>query len=305
MIELKVTYKERIDKYISTHTEISRNDIKQLIEQRAVYVNGNNVIKPKYIVREGQDIKIVKLLDKEIKLEPQQMDIDIIYEDEHLFVINKPSGLIVHPAPGHLDQTLVNGLLYHFKNNLSNENGLLRPGIVHRIDKDTSGLLIIAKNNEIHKLLSDNFKTHDISREYVAIVDGVLEDKKLKLDLPIGRDVKNRQMMCVTNNNSKHAITHVEMLNTFYVDGLPKTLVKCTLETGRTHQIRVHLAYIKNPVYGDPVYGKKVDDFNQRLHAYKLSFVHPITQEKIVLFAQPPKEFDVADYDYSQLFIKE
>ncbi|UUM19976.1 MULTISPECIES: RluA family pseudouridine synthase [unclassified Mycoplasma] len=302
MIFLKVEYKERIDKYICDHTEISRNDIKELIQQRAVYVNQSNVIKPKYIVRPGQEIKIVKLLEKEIKLEPQKMDIDIVYEDEHLFVINKPSGLIVHPAPGHLNQTLVNGLLYHFKNNLSNANGLLRPGIVHRIDKDTSGLLIIAKNNQIHKLLSDHFKKHDISREYVAIIDGILEDRKLKLNLPIGRNVKNRQLMCVTNNNAKEAITHVEMLNTFYIDNMPKTLVKCTLETGRTHQIRVHLAYIKNPVYGDPLYGKKVDDFNQRLHAYKLSFIHPITKEKIVLYAKPPKEFDIADFDFNQLF---
>ncbi|VEU74522.1 ribosomal large subunit pseudouridine synthase D [Mycoplasmopsis citelli] len=302
MIALKVQYKERIDKYISDHSDISRNDIKALIEQRAVYVNGNNVIKPKYIVREGQDIKIVKLLDKEIHLEPQKMDIDIVYEDEHLFVINKPSGLIVHPAPGHVNQTLVNGLLYHFKNNLSNENGLLRPGIVHRIDKDTSGLLIIAKNNHIHKLLSDHFKNHDISREYVAIVDGILEDKRLKLDLPIGRNVKNRQIMAVTNQNSKNAITHVETLTSFYIDNFPKTLVKCKLETGRTHQIRVHLSYIKNPVYGDPIYGKKVDDFNQRLHAYKLSFTHPITSEQIVLYAKPPKEFDVADFDFMQLF---
>lgn len=229
------------------------------------------------------------------------MDLNIVYEDEYLCVINKPSGLIVHPAPGHYDNTLVNGLLYHFKNNLSNENGLLRPGIVHRIDKDTSGLLIIAKTNEVHNILSKNFKNHDISREYIAIVDGILEDKKLKLDLPIGRDVKNRQMMSVTNQNSKHAITNVELLNTFYLDGYPKSLVKCVLETGRTHQIRVHLAYIKNPVYGDPIYGKKVDDFNQRLHAYKLTFLHPINNKKIVLFAEPPKEFEIANFKFQEL----
>ncbi|WP_036464958.1 RluA family pseudouridine synthase [Mycoplasmopsis sturni] len=301
MIKLKVEYKERIDKYIADNSEISRNDIKQLIEQRAVFVNGTNVIKPKYIVREGQEIEVIKLLDKEIKLEPQKMDLNIVYEDEYLCVINKPSGLIVHPAPGHYDNTLVNGLLYHFKNNLSNENGLLRPGIVHRIDKDTSGLLIIAKTNEVHNILSKNFKNHDISREYIAIVDGILEDKKLKLDLPIGRDVKNRQMMSVTNQNSKHAITNVELLNTFYLDGYPKSLVKCVLETGRTHQIRVHLAYIKNPVYGDPIYGKKVDDFNQRLHAYKLTFLHPINNKKIVLFAEPPKEFEIANFKFQEL----
>ncbi|WP_025755427.1 RluA family pseudouridine synthase [Mycoplasmopsis cricetuli] len=301
MISLEVKYKERIDKYISNNSQITRNDIKALIEQRAVFVNGTNVIKPKYIVREGQLIEIVKLLDKEIKIHPQKIDLNIVYEDEYLFVIDKPSGLIVHPAPGHYDNTLVNGLLYHFKNNLSNENGLLRPGIVHRIDKDTSGLLIIAKNNEIHKLLAEDFKKHQINREYLAIIDGILEDKKIKLDLPIGRDLKNRQMMTITNNNSKPAITYVENLKTFYIDKLPKSLVKCSLETGRTHQIRVHLAYIKNPVYGDPVYGKKVDDFNQRLHAYKLSFIHPINKQKIILYSKIPKQFEICNFNFEQL----
>lgn len=301
MIELEVKYKERIDKYIANNTDLSRSDIKQLIEQRAVYINETNVIKPKYIVREGQIIKIVKLLDKEIKIEPQEMELNIVYQDEHLIVLNKPSGLIVHPAPGHYEKTLVNGLLYHFKNNLSNENGLLRPGIVHRIDKDTSGLLLVAKTNEAHKKLAEKFVTHDIKRSYVAIVDGVLTDKKLKLNLPIGRDVKDRQKMTITHQNSKEAITHVELLKTFYIDKMPKSLVKCELETGRTHQIRVHMAYVKNPVYGDEVYGKKVDDFGQRLHAYKLDFIHPFTGEQMTFYAMPPAEFNVSGFDFSEL----
>lgn len=301
MIKLEVTYKERIDKYISNNTEISRNDIKSLIEQRAVFVNGTNVIKPKYIVREGQIIEIVKLLDKETDVKPKEMEINVIYEDDDLLVIDKPSDLVVHPAPGHTNDTLVNGLLYHFKNNLSNENGLLRPGIVHRIDKDTSGLLMIAKNNEIHKILTDEFKQHNIKRSYVAICEGVLNSNKIKLNLPIGRDPKNRQQMTVTSVNSKEAITHIELLKTFYYENKPLSLVKCELETGRTHQIRVHLAYIKNPVYGDPVYGNAVDDFNQRLHAYKLEFIHPITQKHIILYSNPPIQFNISEYNFEQL----
>ncbi|QZE12598.1 RluA family pseudouridine synthase [Mycoplasma sp. Ms02] len=302
MIKLKVEYKERIDKYISNHTELSRSDIKQLIEQRAVFINGTNVIKPKYIVREGQEIEIVKLLDKEIHIEPQKMDINVIFEDEHIIIIDKPSGMVVHPSPGHYENTLVNGLLYHFKNNLSNENGLMRPGIVHRIDKDTSGLLIVAKTNEVHQKLSDMFKEHAVNRKYVAIVDGVLSANKLKINLPIGRSEKNRQIMAVTNVNSKHAVSHFELLKTFYLDNLPKTLIKCQLETGRTHQIRVHAAYIKNPIYGDPIYNKEVDAFGQRLHAYELEFTHPMTNEKMIFHSKPPVEFAVSEFDFNTLF---
>ncbi|WP_044888969.1 RluA family pseudouridine synthase [Mycoplasmopsis glycophila] len=304
MIELIVKYKDRIDKYVSNNTEISRNDIQQLIEENVVSVDGMIINKPKFQVREGQLIKIERVIDKEIKIEPQEMELNIVYEDEHLCVIDKPTGLIVHPAPGHYEKTLVNGLLYHFKNNLSNENGLLRPGIVHRIDKDTSGLLIIAKNNESHKLLAEMFAEHKIQRSYVAICDGIIEDKKLKLDLPIGRNPKDRQKMAVTNQNSKHAITYVTLLNTFYLDNLPKSLIKCELETGRTHQIRVHLAYIKNPIYGDPIYNKYVDEQGQRLHAYKLTFLHPLLNKRITLYSKPPKDFDVANFDFDQ-FIAE
>ncbi|EFF41205.1 RluA family pseudouridine synthase [Mycoplasmopsis alligatoris] len=305
MIKLEVTYKERIDKYISNNSEISRNDIKSLIEQKAVLVNDIVVNKPKFSVNEGQVITILKLIDKEIKIEAQNIDLDIAYEDEYLLVLKKPSGMVVHPAPGHHENTLVNALLYHFKNNLSNENGLLRPGIVHRIDKDTSGLLLIAKNNEVHKILAEGFATKTINRKYVAICDGILKSPKLKLDLPIGRDIKNRQLMAITNANSKSAVTHLELLKSFYYENQPKSLVKATLETGRTHQIRVHCAYIKNPVFGDPVYGRKVDDFNQRLHAYKLEFNHPITNKKIVIYSAPPAEFGICDYDFQDFINKE
>ncbi|WP_322901393.1 RluA family pseudouridine synthase [Mycoplasmopsis felis] len=305
MLELKVQYTERIDKYISNHSEISRNDIKQLIEERVVLVDDVLVNKPKFTVREGQIIKVLQVLNKEIKIEPEKMDLDIIYDDEYLCVIHKPSGMVVHPAAGHTNNTLANGLLYHFKNNLSDKNGLLRPGIVHRIDKDTSGLLVIAKNNQVHQLLSEKFSTHDINRKYLAICDGIIEDKKLLLNLPIGRSTSDRQIMTVTNINSKKAITHVTLLDTFYINNEPKSLVKCELETGRTHQIRVHLKYIGNPVYGDPMYGKKVDEFGQRLHAYMLEFEHPITRESLKFYCKPPKEFDVFNNFNFDEFIKQ
>ncbi|MEA4206444.1 RluA family pseudouridine synthase [Mycoplasma sp. 1199] len=304
MIELVVKYPERIDKYISNNTEISRNDIKQLIDERVVTVDDVLVNKPKFMVREGQVIKISRVLDKEIKVVPKQMDLDIVYDDEYLCVINKPTGMTVHPAPGHYEDTLVNGLLYHFKNNLSDQNGLLRPGIVHRIDKDTSGLLVIAKTNEVHNKLSELFATHEIKRSYLAICDGVLESKKLKLVLPIGRNAKDRLKMEVTDINAKPATTHVTLLKTFYIDNLPKSLVKCELETGRTHQIRVHMAYIKNPIYGDPVYNKYVDENGQRLHAYKLELHHPMTGKEMVFYSKPPHDFDVADFNFDE-FIKE
>ncbi|AKF41393.1 ribosomal large subunit pseudouridine synthase D [Mycoplasmopsis canis UFG4] len=303
MVELIVKYKDRIDKYISNNSEISRNDIKALIEEGAVYVDQMQVNKPKFEVRENQVIKIVKLIDKELKIEPEKMDLNIVYDDEFICIIDKPSGLVVHPSPGHSSGTLVNGLLYHFKNNLSNENGLLRPGIVHRIDKDTSGLLVIAKNNEVHNLLAQKFAEHDINRKYIAICDGILEDKKMRLKLPIGRNSQDRQKMAVTNLNSKEAITNVTLLKSFYINNQPKSLIKCELETGRTHQIRVHMQYIGNPIYGDPMYNKNIDEFGQRLHAYKLEFEHPITKKQMEFYSMPSKEFEVADFDFKE-FLK-
>ncbi|TDV24499.1 ribosomal large subunit pseudouridine synthase D [Mycoplasmopsis mustelae] len=304
MIYLIVEYQERIDKYIANNSEISRNDIKELIDQRVVYVDGVLVNKSKFMVREGQHIKILKVLDKTLHVEPEEMQLDIVYDDEYLSVINKPSGLVVHPSPGHISGTLVNGLLYHFKNNLSDKNGLLRPGIVHRIDKDTSGLLIIAKNNQIHQLLSEKFVTHQINRKYLAICDGIIENKKMLLNLPIGRSNIDRQKMTITNINSKPAITHINLLKTFYIDSMPKSLVQCELETGRTHQIRVHLKYIGNPVYGDPVYGKAIDDNGQRLHAYKLEFEHPITKQYLEFYSKPGDKFRVAEFNFEK-FIQE
>lgn len=305
MLEIEVLYKERIDKYISNNTEITRNDIQTLIKENAVLVNDKVVMKANFIVNEGQKIKILKLIEKQVmNIKPEKMELNIAYEDQDLIVIDKPKNLVVHPAPGHFEHTLINGLVERYST-LSDLNGVLRPGIVHRIDKDTTGLLIVAKNNKTHKLLSDMLKEHQIQRNYLAIVKGSFKDKKMKIILPIGRDEKNRQKMMVTHNNSKEAITNVEVLNEFYKDGEILTLVKCILETGRTHQIRVHLSYIKHPVYGDPIYGSFVDDFNQYLHAYNLSFVHPINNQSINLYSLPPKEFAISNFDFQDFITKE
>ena len=275
MIKIIANYSDRIDKYIANNVpEISRNDIQELIKQGMVLVEGTRINKTKFIVAEGKEITILKVLEKKLTdVKEQNLKLDIVFENDDYLIINKPSGLVVHPAPGHYDQTLVNGLLYHFKNNLSDVNGLLRLGIVHRIDKDTSGLLIIAKNNATHNYLASLLKEHKIERIYYAICDGKLEDKIINIDLPIGRDKKNRQKFCVTNENAKEAYTTVYPIKYLVIDGKEKTLVKCKLKTGRTHQVRVHLAYIGHPIYGDPIYNKKIDDFNQRLHAKELIFI--------------------------------
>ncbi|MBN4089543.1 RluA family pseudouridine synthase [Mycoplasma enhydrae] len=273
MVKLIATYSDRIDKYITNNSSITRNDIQELIAQGAVFVNGKKINKNKYIVNENDEIEIIKVIEKQTNVVAQNIDIEIIYENEDYLIVNKPSGMTVHPAPGHYDNTLVNALMYHFKNNLSNVNGLLRLGIIHRIDKDTSGLLIVAKNNATHNYFASLLKEHKIDRTYVAIVDGKIVNKKMHIDLPIGRDQKNRQKFSVTQQNSKNAYTMIEVIKHFKIGNDIKTLVKCNLKTGRTHQIRVHLNYIKHPVYGDPIYNKKIDGFNQRLHAMQLDFV--------------------------------
>ncbi|MGZ9413484.1 RluA family pseudouridine synthase [Mycoplasma sp. Z386] len=292
---LEVKYKERIDKYISYNSDISRNDAKELILGKNVYINDEIlVLKPNFIVFENQKIYIKEIPVKEINVEPEKMDLNIIYEDDDLIVINKPTGMVVHPAPGNLKGTLVNGLLYYFNNNLSNINGQMRPGILHRIDKDTSGLLIVAKNNKSHSFLAEQLKNHLIKRKYKAIVEGFISNEIMHINLPIGRDPLHRQKMTVIKQNSKEAITHVFLEKLFTYNQKNFSLIRCELETGRTHQIRVHMAYIKNPVYGDPLYGKKVDEFNQRLHAYEIEFTHP-NGKKMIFNAPLPKEFEISN----------
>ena len=286
---IKVDEKERIDKYIASNSDFSRTDAKRLIEGHAIFVDGIAIRKPKFIVNPGNEILITEIIRKEINAIAEDIPIDVVFEDDDIIIVNKKSGMVVHPAPGHHSGTLVNALLYRFKN-LSDINGKIRPGIVHRIDKDTSGLLVVAKNNEAHKFLAEQIKNHDVERTYLAWVKGRLETKVTHVKLPIGRDPKHRQRMAVQKQNSKQAITHI------YSEKIldKKTLVRCELETGRTHQIRVHLAYLNHPIIGDPLYGRKIDDFGQRLHAYKLKLVHPATKEKMEFKVDPPKEFNIS-----------
>jgi len=278
----------RIDKYLSDSLEYSREFIQKLISNELVKVNGK-VVKASYKLRSNDEIEVFdEDLIEENNIDPVKMDLNIVYEDEDVMVINKPSGLVVHPGSGNYNNTLVNGLMYYTKN-LSDIGGDARPGIVHRIDKDTSGLLLVAKSNKAHEILADDFKNKLVKREYIALLNGVFKNGSATIDAPIGRDKINREKMTVTEENSKHAITHMKVIKRY--DNY--TLVSCILDTGRTHQIRVHMAYIGYPVHNDPVYSKdNATSFGQFLHSYKMSFIHPITKIKMEFQAPLPKEFE-------------
>ena len=278
---------ERLDKYLANNTEHSRSTIIKMLDNGFIKVNGK-IEKASYKVRVNDCIDIEDGFVEETDIVPVKMDINIVYEDDDLIVVDKPSGLVVHPGSGNYDNTLVNGLM-HYTNSLSDINGEERPGIVHRIDKDTSGLLVIAKNNKSHAILSEYFKKHDnIKREYIALICGNFPHDSATIDAPIGRDPKDRKKMTVTATNSKEAITHLKVLKK-YKD---YTLVSLILETGRTHQIRVHMNYIGYPVYNDPVYNtKKCTEFGQFLHSYKMDFIHPITNKEMHFESPIPEEF--------------
>ena len=276
----------RIDKYLASKLDYSREYIGKLIDAKLVFVYDKGV-KASYKVSLNDEIVVY---DEKLKVEedilPVKMDLDIVYEDEYLMVINKPSGLVVHPGNGNYNNTLVNGLMYYTKN-LSNIGGEFRPGIVHRIDKDTSGLLLIAKTNLVHEILADDFKNKRIKREYIALLDGVFMQGSATIDAPIGRDKNNREKMAVIEDG-KHAVTHMKVLKRYDKN----TLVSCVLETGRTHQIRVHMAYIGYPIHNDPVYSKKeATSFGQFLHSYKMNFIHPITKKEMEFVCPLPKYF--------------
>lgn len=287
-MKIEVTIEnERLDKYLASNTEHSRSLIMKMLDNDYITVNGK-IEKASYKVKIGDEIVIKDGFVTETDVVPEKMDIDIVYEDDDLMVINKPSGLVVHPGSGNRSNTLVNGLLYYTKE-LSDVNGEERPGIVHRIDKDTSGLLLVAKNNKTHALMSDYFKDHkNIKREYIALICGNFPHDSATIDAPIGRDPKDRKKMAVIADNSKDAITHMKVIKK-YKD---YTLVSCILETGRTHQIRVHMNYIGYPIYNDPVYNtKKATEFGQFLHSAKMDFIHPITEKEMHFEAPLPKEF--------------
>lgn len=277
---------KRVDVYVSEVLDISRARVQKMIDQGIVLLNGK-VIKANEKVKKGDTIEITEDYIDEIHVEPENIPLDIVYEDDDVILINKPSGMVVHPGSGVHEHTLVNALLY-YTNHLSDCNGEIRPGIVHRIDKDTSGLILVAKNNKAHEILAKDFQEKKVKRSYLALVSGVLQHNHITIDAPIGRDTINRKKMMVTEKNSKRAVTHVKVLKRY----TNYTLVKCELETGRTHQIRVHMAYIGYPIYNDPVYNsKKATSFGQFLHSSEIHFVSPISKKELNFTCPLPKEF--------------
>lgn len=281
---------ERLDKYLSgLMPEVSRSFLQKLLKQGQVTVN-NKEVKANYIIKEKDviDLTIPKAVEPEIM--PENIPLDILYEDEDVLVVNKPKNMVVHPAPGHYTGTLVNAIMYHCKDNLSGINGVLRPGIVHRIDKDTTGSLVICKNDMAHNSLSEQLKNHSITRKYVAIVHGVLKEDSGTIEGPIGRNPNDRLKMAINYKNGKEAVTHYRVLRRFE----KFTFVECVLETGRTHQIRVHMASIHHPLLGDELYGPAKCPYKlqgQTLHAQTLGFVHPVSKEYIEVNAPLPEYF--------------
>lgn len=282
---------ERLDKYLAgLLPEVSRSFIQKLLKQQQVTVN-DNTVKANYVIKENDAVSIHVPEAVEPEIIPEDIPLDILYEDADVLVVNKPKNMVVHPAPGHYSGTLVNAVMFHCKDNLSGINGVLRPGIVHRIDKDTTGSLIICKNDVAHNSLAAQLKEHSIHRKYVAIVHGILKEEEGTINAPIGRNPNDRMKMAVNYKNGKDAITHykvLQRLNNY-------TFVECVLETGRTHQIRVHMASIQHPLLGDNMYGPAKCPYKlegQTLHAQDLGFTHPVSGEYIEVSAPLPEYFE-------------
>ena len=285
---------KRLDTYIpSVDTDITRTSAQRLIEDGNILVNGKNA-KVSYKIQENDKISVEIPEPKQIELKAQNIPIEIVYEDSDIIVVNKPKGMVVHPANGNPDGTLVNAIMAICKDSLSGIGGEIRPGIVHRIDKDTSGLLIVAKNDNAHVKMSEQIKNHEVKKTYIALVRGVFKENEATIDMPIGRSTSDRKKMAV-NKNGKNAITHIKVLKRFD----KYTLLKVNIETGRTHQIRVHLSHIGYPIVGDYTYSNGKNEFDvigQCLHAQKLEFKHPITQKDMCLEAELPQYFkDILD----------
>lgn len=276
---------QRLDNYLALNTDISRSKIQSLIKEEKILVN-NHLEKNSYLVRENDEITL-EYVETENHLKPEKMDLDIVYEDNDFIVINKPNGLVVHPAPGNYEHTLASGLAY-YSNSLSDINGEFRPGIVHRIDAYTTGLLVVAKNNKAHEVLALELAKKEVKRTYLALVWGVITEDSGTIDAPIGRDPSDRKKMAI-NPKGKEAVTHFKVLERFK----KATLLEVYLDTGRTHQIRVHMDYIKHPIVNDPVYGKRelIDETGQCLHAMKLELIHPTTKEKMEFTCDAPECF--------------
>ena len=292
IFELEITAEEngtRLDSYLAEELEgISRSYLQKLIGEGLILVN-QKTVKSNYKVKTGDSLLVQIPEAAPVDIQPEAMDLDIVYEDSDLLIVNKPVGLVVHPAHGHYSGTLVNGLLAHCTD-LSGINGKMRPGIVHRIDKDTSGLLMIAKNDMAHQHLAAQLKEHSIKRAYYALVQGVISEPAGLVDAPIGLHETDRKNMAVTFKNSKEARTHYYVKERF----AKNSFIECRLETGRTHQIRVHMAYLGHPLVGDPLYGTRKNNLDfpgQALHAYALGFVHPRTGEELYFEAPLPEHF--------------
>lgn len=284
---------ERLDKWLSAAIPtLSRSYIQKCIKDGQAFVNGVPC-KANYRLRVDDEVSFRIPEAVEPSVEAEDIPLSVLYEDEDVLVVDKPKGMVVHPAPGHYSGTLVNAVLYHCKGQLSGINGVLRPGIVHRIDRDTTGSLIVCKNDAAHRMIAEQLKAHSLNRSYRAIVHGVIEKDEGTVCAPIGRDEKERKRMAVNEKNGKEAVTHYQVLQRFR----EYTYIECRLETGRTHQIRVHLAYIGHPVLGDVVYGPKkpaIDTRGQCLHARTIGFIHPVTGEELFFTAPLPEYFTAA-----------
>ena len=280
---------ERIDKWICAQCDdITRSAVQKMISENMVIVNGKPVSK-NYKISSNDEVVLNVPEPKELSAEPENIPVDIVYEDDDLLVVNKPKGMVVHPAAGNYNGTLVNALMYHCKGRLSSINGVIRPGIVHRIDKNTSGLLIVAKNDIAHAGLAAQIKEHSFTREYEALVCGKFKENEGTVNAPIGRHKTDRKKMCVTDLNSREAVTHYSVISEYE----RYTHLRLRLETGRTHQIRVHMKYIGHPVLGDDVYGTEYKGIQgQCLHAKKIGFIHPVTNEYLEFDSELPEYFD-------------
>ena len=279
---------QRIDSYLPQVLDVSRSKVSKMIKNEEILVNGKKT-KNSYILKENDLVEVGEIKEEVMQALPEKMDLDIIYEDDDVIVVNKPNGMVVHPAVGNKSKTLVNGLLYHSKN-LSTINGEFRPGIVHRIDAYTTGLLMVAKNDKAHKILAKELEEKKTTRKYIALVWGIINTDAGTIDAPIGRDINDRKKMAVTDINSKDAITHFKVIERYS----NATLIELKLETGRTHQIRVHMNYIGYPVVNDPVYGRRklIDNTGQCLHAKTLGFIHPTTHEYMEFDSPLPPCFE-------------
>ena len=296
-LQYEVTAEEdglRLDQYIAGRCmDLSRSYIQKLIKESRVTINKNIQTKTKTAVQESDIVNVFLPDPKELEIKPQDIPLDILYEDNDVLVVNKPKGMVVHPALGHYEDTLVNAVLYHCRDNLSGINGVLRPGIVHRIDKDTTGALIVCKNDKAHQKIADQLRAHTITRSYRAIVYNNFSEDEGMINAPIGRHPTNRKKRMVTEKNSKEAITHYKVLDHL---NHKFNYIECRLETGRTHQIRVHMSHIGHPLLGDEVYGPANSKFKnlqgQTLHAATLGFIHPTTEEYMEFSAPLPDYFE-------------